>query len=221
MATNDIEFALYQKLDKEREEKRREEYQKLYPDGNYELTLNLSQSKSRGKKVNRKIKDDEVDETNNNNDDIQENNEQEPTLPPLPSRLMSVADVPGWARNQEAWLSKHHQLFAMSEQVEKNNLQVGNGGIYTVEAEVEEDDESNIDTGSVDGTNNDNSGGGGGGGGRGRGNNITNNLGSVSWGLNSGPRRRKATTGVIYDDGLTEAQFMDLVEKNEKVSCYY
>lgn len=223
MATNDAEFALYQKMDKEREDKRRQELQKLYPDGNYDVIVPTSQqSKSRGRRASKKVKDEEVDEIQENGEQEngdqengeqengeQENGEQEPTLPSLPSRLMGVSDVPLWARSQESWLPKHHQLFTMSDQVEKNNLQVGNNGVYTV-VEVDngggdDDDESNVDGASIDGANSTNNGGGRG----------LSNFGNVSWGAST--RKRKATTGVIYDDGLTETQFMDLVEKTEKV----
>ena len=81
MATNDAEFALYQKLDKEREDKRRQEYQKLYPERNYDIVVSTSivvpQSKPRGgKKISRRSKYEEIDELIPG-DETQENVDQE------------------------------------------------------------------------------------------------------------------------------------------------
>jgi hypothetical protein len=187
MATNDTEFALYQRLDKEREAARRATLQASSP---------LPPLPSRAKKAAvRKPQEDELDEVPVE-DEAQDGGEKD-ALPPLPPRLMTVAQVPLWARSQEAWFSKHHQLLAMSEQVDKNNLQVGNGNAYTVEAEGDDEEDSNLDAASVDGVS---------GGGRGLGG---------SWSAST--RKRKSTTGLAYDDGLTETQFMELVEKSEQV----
>lgn len=177
MATNDTEFALYQRLDKERDARRRAEYESASPPlsvASVAAAANLA------------------------SDQETQEGESKETLVPLPPRLMSVAEVPSWAKTQEAWLSKHHQLLAMSEQVEKNNMQVGNGGAYTAEAEGEEED-SNLDTTSIDGAS----------GGRG--------LGAAAVGVTWNTRKRKSAPGA-YDDGLTETQFMELVEKTEKVN---
>jgi hypothetical protein len=187
MATNDTEFSLYQRMDKEREAARRAVWQASSP-------APLSLPGRVKKPTSRKGHGEELEEPPGE-DEKQEG--EKDALPLLPPRLMTVAQVPLWARNQEAWFSKHHQLLAMSEQVDKNNLQVGNGNAYTVEAEGDDEEDSNIDAASVDGVS---------GGGRGLG----------AWG--SSTRKRKSTTGVAYDDGLTETQFMELVEKNEKVS---
>lgn len=175
MATNETEFALYQRMDKEREARRR-----------LELAANDHTAASF-----EKSKEPTSDETHHPE-----------SADPLPSRLMSVAEVPSWTKTPAAWQSKHHQLLAMSEQVDKNNLQVGDGGIYTVDGDADDEDESNADAASVDGAS----------GGRG----MRALTGASPWSASS--RKRKTTSGVVYDDGLTETQFMDLVEKSEKVS---
>jgi hypothetical protein len=182
MATNDTEFALYQRLDKEREARRRAEYQASSPPAVSVASIAAAAAAQRSAKV---ATDGEAPE-----------GEGKETVAPLPPRLMSVAEVPPWTKTQEAWLSKHHQLLAMSEQVDKNNLQVGDGGAYTVDAEGEEED-SNLDAASVDGAS----------GGRGLG------APAATWNT----RKRKSAPGA-YDDGLTETQFMELVEKTEKVT---
>jgi hypothetical protein len=189
MATNDTEFALYQRLDKEREARRRALYEATaYP-------MSVASVAAASAAAQRSAKAAAAGEGG-------PDGEKKETVVPLPPRLMSVAEVPSWTKTQEAWLSKHHQLLAMSEQVDKNNMQVGDGGVYgAAEADGDEEEDSNIDALSVEGAS----------GGRG--------LGGSAGAWSTNTRKRKSVAGA-YDDGLTETQFMELVEKTEKVHSF-
>mmetsp|Transcript_14910 Transcript_14910/g.22432 ORF Transcript_14910/g.22432 Transcript_14910/m.22432 type:complete len:1326 (+) Transcript_14910:95-4072(+) len=145
MATNDGEAALYQQIDKRREEEREAK------------AAALNKTTKRPGRTGASTA--------------------------LPPPLMEENGVPAWAREQSAWLSKHQQLFLMSEHVEKMNISATSEG-YTL---ADEEEESNVDTTSQDG-----------------------DTGEGGRGAMPSMRKRKA---VVYDDGLSDAQFVDFVER--------
>lgn len=96
--------------------------------------------------------------------------------------------VPQWIRQPGAWLAKHSQLYLMFEEFDKQRKRG-----HDVELR-------NLDTGDGDGSS---SGA------------IWDSYAETATVAmqDIGERKRKA---VVYDDGLTETQFMNMVEDAEK-----
>jgi hypothetical protein len=110
----------------------------------------------------------------------------------LPSALMSNDAVPRWVRQPTAWLAKHAQLYLMFEEFDKQRVRGHDVELRQLEAGE----------------------GGGDGSGGGSGAIWDSYAESASVALQDvGERKRKS---VVYDDGLTEAQFMNMVEDEEK-----
>ena len=106
----------------------------------------------------------------------------------LPSALMTNDTVPRWIRQPTAWLAKHSQLYLMFEEFDKQRVRGHDVELRT------------MDTSDGDGS----SGGA-----------IWDSYAeSATVALQEiGERKRKT---VVYDDGLTEMQFMNMVEDEEK-----
>lgn len=109
----------------------------------------------------------------------------------IPSALMSNDSVPGWVRQPSAWLAKHAQLYLMFEEFDKQRIRGHDVDLRT------------LDPGTADRSNGSSGGG------------IWDSYAeSATVALQEvGERKRKA---VVYDDGLTEQQFMNMVENEEE-----
>jgi SNF2 family DNA or RNA helicase len=104
----------------------------------------------------------------------------------LPPSLMTNDLVPQWIRQPSAWLAKHTQLYLMFEEFDKQRVQG-----HDVELRILDTGDSDSGSGAIWDS---------------YAENATVALQDI------GERKRKS---VMYDDGLTETQFMNLVEKEE------
>ena len=103
-----------------------------------------------------------------------------------PPALMTNDTVPVWIRHAEAWQSKHVQLHLMYEEYDKQRVRG-----------------HDVDLRKLDSTGDSDAGSGG---------VIWDSYASVP-DQEIGERKRKV---VQYDDGLTETQFINMVENEEK-----
>jgi hypothetical protein len=111
-----------------------------------------------------------------------------PGVPPL----IPANNVPEWARSPEMWLSRHQQLFAMAEQSDKMSQQKGSKGAGGV-VKTGGDGESVVDDADEEGMDD-----------------------AALMALEESRKRKRKS--VQYSDGMSDAQFISMVERTGRVS---
>ena len=116
--------------------------------------------------------------------------------------LIPANEIPSWARTPEMWLNKHQQLYVMVEQSDKMKAAMGKAkGNVTAAAPGEDEsmgmDEAEEFTHYVDGD--------------------YSFASDAALGGAEGTNKRKRKA-VTYNDGLSEAQFISMVERTGRVS---
>lgn len=109
----------------------------------------------------------------------------------LPTALMTNDMVPRWIRQPAAWLAKHSQLYLMFEEFDKQRVRGHDVELRTTVDTAGDGDGSNSSGAIWESYAED----------------ATAALQAI------GERKRKT---VMYDDGLTETQFITMVENEEK-----
>lgn len=120
------------------------------------------------------------------------------TAPGVPA-LIPANNVPEWARSPEMWLNRHQQLFAMAEQSDKMSLQKGVRGSAssTIGGGLKTDGQGEDGESVADGD-------------------EENMDDSALIALEE--RRKRKRKSVSYSDGMSDAQFISMVERTGRVS---